>query len=192
MWGLYGGMIRSEECFDDERDERHYFAMLQGLVVTKPRHLKTNPKRRKNRPQTRYVEFVIATDKTSYQRVRVFEYEKFYNIALAVQKYDTLFVVGEYVERDFRTWRSETIGPIKTMRDFRVTFMIPAFAILDPEGYRTAFLRPTDEHFFDMEPEDENDDPVDPLDFSEIPKEFEYRDPERKQSTTKKERDYAE
>ena len=42
-----------------------------------------------------------------------------------------------------------------------------------------------------MEPEDENDDPVDPLDFSEIPKEFEYRDPERKQPT-KKEKDYAE
>ena len=174
MWGLYGGIMKSDDWFTDEKMDRHYFAILQGLVVTVPEHKMTNPKGRTKRPHRKYVQFVVATDKHEYQRVRVYEYEKFYKIAMAVQKYDTLMLMGEYVEHDYEVKSGRNFGEVRTARDFRTTFIIPAFAVLDPEGYRQAFMRPTDEHFFDMEPEDQDEDYIETPDWSTIPKEFEY------------------
>lgn len=167
MWGLYGGFMVSSDCYTDDQNHRHYFGIMQGLVVTEPKRLLTDPNKRKQREQRKYISFTVATDPQERWRVRVYETEKFFNIAQALQRFDTVLLCGEYVEYEYTLRTGRLAGEIRTGRDYRVTFILPAFAILDPEGYRQSFLRPADEHSWDVEDGTED---LDEPDWTQIPK----------------------
>lgn len=134
MWGLYGGFMVSSDCYTDDQNHRHYFGIMQGLVVTEPKRLLTDPNKRKQREQRKYISFTVATDPQERWRVRVYETEKFFNIAQALQRFDTVLLCGEYVEYEYTLRTGRLAGEIRTGRDYRVTFILPAFAILDPEA----------------------------------------------------------
>ena len=168
MWGLYGGALVSDDYYSDEQGHKHFYAEILGLVVTEPRFKLTDPLKRKQKAQRRYVEFVVATDPQEKWRVVCYEEEKFYRIAAAVQRYDTVKLSGEYIEADYILRTGRHRGEVRTGRYFRITFIIPAYLILDPQGYLNSFLRPADELHDKAILEDLDAEPEEP-DWASIP-----------------------